>query len=435
MKENNFLKILNNKIFLRILLIQFFSSLSAITLNFVLIGKIYSITHSSVAIAFFIFFYYLPTVLLGFFAGVLIDNFSKKSIFIFSNLAQSIIVIFYLGIRQKIWPIYLIVFLYSLCDEFLNPAIVASLPAVIDRKYLTAANSLTLFISQGTIIGGSLMGGILLKSMSNENYIFILVSGLLIFCTVLSLTLPSRKLRGIKKLKIDLSDPLNISRALDFPGFWRQTKEGYLFIKSKAMVLFPLLLLCGLGIIVGMGMVLFPSLAEILKIEYADATLFIVPPVIFGAIFGGFLVNKLTGEFRKSDLVAGGLFLLGGGVLGLTLLSLIASRFIVFSIFLMFLLGLGYVLIYVPLQTLLQEHTPFNVRGRVFGVLSTLVTLLSALPMLLVTTLVDIFGVRLILLILGGGLIILGILANRKKEEILSFNFNYKKWKKLNFSQ
>ncbi len=423
MKKNNFLKILTNKIFLRVWLAQLFSLVSATTLNFILIGKIYSLVHSSVAVAFFIFLYYLPTALLGFFAGVLIDNWSKKSIFIFSNLTQSIIVLFYLGIKEKIWPVYLIVFLYSLCDEFFNPAVGASLPAIVNKECLPAANSLFFFTSQGSIIAGSLVGGILLKFLPNENYIFIIVSILLAFCTILALSLPSRPFRGIRKLKIDFSDPLNISQTLDLPGFWEQIKEGYSFIRSKTLVLFPLLLLSGLASIVGMGMVLFPSLAEILKIEYADTSVFVVLPVIFGTIAGGWLVEKLTRKLRKNILVLSGLFLLGGGVISLVFISLLFSRPFIFSPLLIFLVGLGYVLIYVPLQTLLQEHTPFKVRGRVFGVLSTLVTLASALPMLLVTTLVDIFGVRLILLILGGGLIFLGVFAAKKKEAILSFNY------------
>jgi len=423
MKESNFFKILTNKNFLRTWLIQLFSLVSATTLNFVLIGNIYSLTHSSVAIAFFIFFYYLPTALLGFFVGVLIDNFSKKSIFIFSNLTQSIIVLFYLGIKQKIWPIYLIVFLYSLCDEFFNPAVGASLPAIVEKKLLPAANTLFLFTSQFSIIAGSLVGGVLLKFLPNESYIFIIISILLLFCTVLSLSLPSWPFRGIRKLKIDFSDPLNISRALDLPSFWQQVKEGYLFIKSKTLVLFPLLLLSGLASIVGMGIVFFPSIAEILKVEYADALILFILPVIGGATFGSWMVEKMLKKERKNILVLNGLYLMGGAIASLVFISLFFPRPLIFSFLAIFLIGLGYVLIYIPLQTLLQEHTPFKVRGRVFGVLTTLVTLASALPMLLATTLVDIFGVRLILLIVGGGLIFLGVFANQKKKAILAFNY------------
>jgi len=429
MKKNNFLKILTNKIFLRVWISQFFSLVSAMVLNFILIGKIYSLTQSSVAITFFIFFYYLPTVLLGFFVGVLIDNWNKRSIFIFSNLTQAIIVLFYLGIKQKIWPIFLIVFLYSLCDEFFNPAVGASIPAIIDKKFLPTANSLFFLTSQSSIIIGSLAGGILLKILPSDNYIFVLVSILLSFCTILSLSLPPFPFRGTKKLKLDFSDPLNISQTFDLANFWNQIKEGYFFIRTKTTVLFPLLLLSGLSVIAGAGMMLFPSLSEILKIEYADASIFIVLPVILGSISGSWLTGRLLKKARKNVLVLWGLFLMGISVVFLSLISLVFPRPIIFSTPVIFFFGLGYILIYIPLQTLLQEHTPFKVRGRVFGFLSILITLASALPMLMVTTLVDLFGARMILLAIGGGLIFLAFFANQRKEMILNFNYNKKNGK------
>lgn len=422
MKKNSFVTILANKNFLRVWLTQLFSLVSATTLNFVLIGKIYSLTHSSVAVAFFIFFYYLPTVLLGFFAGVVVDNWNKRTIFILSNLTQAVMVLSYLGIKQRVWPIYLIVFLYSLMDEFFNPAVGASLPSIVQKNDLPAANSLFFLTSQGSIIAGSFAGGLLLKFLPNQNYIFVFISIFLALATILSLSLPKKPFKGTKKLKLDFSDPLNLSRSLDLPGFWQQVKEGYIFIKNKTLVLFPLLLLAGLASIVGMGLVLFPSLAEILKIEYADTSFFIVLPVILGTIFGGWAVERLTKKLRKHVLIISGLLTMGGSIISLIFLSLVSKPFI-FSTLMIFLLGAGYVLIYVPLQTLLQEHTPFEVRGRVFTLLSALVTLASGLPMLLTTTLVDLFGIRLVLFILGSLLIFLAYFANQKKEEILTLNY------------
>lgn len=422
MKENSYLKILKNKNFLRVWLAQLFSLVSATTLNFVLIGRVYALSHSAVAVGFYIFFYYFPTALLGLFVGVLIDNWNKKSIFIYSNLIQAIMVLFYLGIREKLWPIYLIVFLYSLGDEFYNPAVGASLPAIVEKKYLPAANSLFFLTTQGSIIAGAFAGGIMLKLLRNTNHIFIFVSFLLFMTALLALSLPDKPFKGTKKLKIDFSDPLDISRTFDLPSFWKQTKEGYFFITRETRVLFPILLLTGLASIVAMGVVLLPAMADMLKIVYADTSFHIIIPVTLGAVIGGWLIEKIVKKVRKNTLILGGLASMGTSILFLSFITLFPRRLFIFTLPLILTLGISYVFIYVPLQTLLQEHTPFKVRGRVFGALSTLVTLAAAFPMLVATTLIDLFGIRLVLIALGAGLIFLSAFAHRRKEIILTIN-------------
>jgi len=104
--KNSFIKILSNINFTKVWFSLILSLVSAYTLNFILIGKIFNSTQSSVAVAFFLFFYYLPTIILGPFIGVLIDNWNKRSIFAFSSLLQALIVLFYSLAKEKIWPLY-----------------------------------------------------------------------------------------------------------------------------------------------------------------------------------------------------------------------------------------------------------------------------------------------------------------------------------------
>jgi hypothetical protein len=60
----------------------------------------------------------------------------------------------------------------------------------------------------------------------------------------------------------------------------------------------------------------------------------------------------------------------------------------------MYFLGLGGLFIYISNQTLVQERTPENLRGRVFGTLGFLIHL-ATLPCLLFTsTIVDFLGIR-----------------------------------------
>lgn len=424
LKKNDFHQLLTNRQFLLIWLGQLGNLISAATLLFVLIGHIFALSESTIAVGFFFFLYYLPTLILGPFIGVFIDNFSKKKIFIYSSFSQAVIVLFFSGFKGQVWPLYPTVLLYSLCDEFYNPSVLVSLPAVVKKSLLPAANTIFFFTLQGSLIIGSFLGGILLKVLTNQNWIFVILSGLLLSVGLISLSLASKPLRGSRQIKFDLSDPLDLSQTFDLPGFYQQLKEGYLFIKNEPLVLFPILLLAGLQTIGGMAFILFPSMAQMLEIAFADSALMIILPAILGAIIGGLLAQKRLKKIRKNVLVTGGLTGLGAGMMTVVVFSLFMRRPILAAIPFIFLLGLSYVSIMIPLQTLLQEKTPIKVRGRVFAALSTIVTLAAALPMLITTTLVDLFGIQFVLLIFGIGLVALAQIAKKRWVSILLANHN-----------
>lgn len=402
---------------------QICSLVSAYTLNFVLIGRIFSATQSTVAVSLFLFLYYLPTLVLGPFVGVFVDNLSKRKVFIMSNFFQALIVISYLGVKNRVWPFYGIVFIYSLCDEFFNPAVGAILPAIVEKKKLTVANSLFFITSQGSIVVGSLLGGLIMKFTNSLDMVFVVAAGLLLLATLLSWLLPKKPLEGPKKIKFSLGNLSSLSLALDLPVFWRQTKEGYQFVKNEPMVLFPILFLSGLQAIVAMGLIVLPSLASILHINFDDTSYLIITPIIVGVIIGSLVLNKKINHLRKNIVVNFGLFLMAACLVALPLLSLLSGLLALpVAIFIILSLGISFVLMVVPLQTLLQQFTPFDVRGRVFGLLNTGINLASLLPLLVTATLVDVFGLRFVLLLTGAGLFALAVVVRRKKTMILSFN-------------
>lgn len=421
---NNRWSVLTNRDFLKIWLAQIFSLVSAYTLNFILIGRIFGVTQSTVAVSFFLFLYYLPTMVLGPFIGVFVDNLNKRKIFVLSNLFQAVIVLAYLGVGEKIWAVYAIVFLYSLCDEFFNPAVGAALPALVEKKFWPAANSFFLLTSQGSIMVGALIGGLALKFLKWVDLTFLFVSLLLFLVVAICLTLPKKPLRGIKKLKIDFTDLSNLSKVLDLPTFWQQTKEGYRFIKDEPFVLFPILLLTGLQGLVAMALIVLPSLAKMLKINFADSSYLVVIPGILGVILASLFVSKVSQQVRKNFLVLAGLYLAGTAILFLAFLTLFGQHPFIVALPLFLILGVSSVLFFIPLQTLIQEHTPFNIRGRVFGSLNTMINLGAVLPLLFTATLVDLFGLRFILVMVGIFIIFLGVFAQKKKAMIMATTNN-----------
>ena len=72
------------------------------------------------------------------------------------------------------------------------------------------------------------------------------------------------------------------------------------------------------------------------------------------------------------------------------------------SVLVAFTAGISYAFVAVPAQTALQEELPEDVRGRVFGVLNTLVSLASFLPIIIVGPVADVIGPTAVIILCAG---------------------------------
>lgn len=389
MNKNPFLQILKIKNFLKLWGSQLLSQITLSLINFVIILRIYEVTHSTVAVSLVWLFYAIPAILLGPFSGTIIDLVEKRKALIWTNFSQALIVLAYLLVKEKVWPIYTIVFLYSLVNQLYIPAEASTLPGVVPKKLYPPANSIFMFTMYGTFLVGISLAGPLIKLVGREAPFFLssLFLGLAGFCVTL---LPPGtrgergKVRGIQE-------------------FWDRVKEGYLFIREKSTILFPLILIVISQIIVGILAVLAPSFAtEILSIELLDAGLILVFPAGLGALIGAQGVVWALRRIRKKKVISFGLFLMTAGLLCFSLiipnLPILRTQA---AVGVVFLLGIGFVSLIIPTQTLIQETTPEEFRGRVFGVLGFTITVAAILPVLLTATIADLLGVTWIIFIIA----------------------------------
>ena len=70
-----------------------------------------------------------------------------------------------------------------------------------------------------------------------------------------------------------------------------------------------------------------------------------------------------------------------------------------------FILGFATSLVFVPANTILQEETSDEVRGKVYGVLNTFIGIMSIIPVVVVGGLADLIGVKAV--ITGTGIAVL----------------------------
>ena len=131
-------------------------------------------------------------------------------------------------------------------------------------------------------------------------------------------------------------------------------------------------------------------------------------------------------DFPRNKIVTAGLFLSGFAILLMPYGSRFASRDIVqtFNAFLpdllhisvndlvtlfAFMLGLANAFVFVPSNTILQEATSEEQRGKIYGVLSSMVGLFSLIPLIIVGGLSDIIGVGRVIIGIGLGILAIGI--------------------------
>lgn len=401
LKNNPFFDVLSIRNFQKIWGSQVLTQMTINLINFTIILRVYGETHSNVAVSLVWTFYAIPAILLGPFSGAVVDFVSRRKVLKYSTFIMGIIVLSYLLVKQKLWPIYSIIFFYSLVNQLYIPAEASTLPFVVPKNYLPVANTYFLFTIYGSFLLGFGLAGPLIRLVGKEGP-FILGSAFLFIASFLVAKLPTEK-----KSNNSFSD-LQI--------FLQQAKEGYLFIKDNPPVLFPLLLLVFAQVIVGVVAVLAPSLAtELLAIDLLDAGPILVFPAGIGALLGSQIVIwALRRKTRKKNIASFGLFTASVAFLTLALiLPSLGNLRVLVSVFMAALLGISFVFIILPAQTFIQEVTPTDFRARVFGMLGFGITVASVLPVLLTAAISDLLNVNTMLIAIGVFTFLIGLYLRR----------------------
>jgi MFS family permease len=383
--------ILKNKNFLYLWISQILSQLTINIVNFLILIKIYSDTHSSIATSLLWVAYALPAILIGPFAATSVDMLNKKKLLVFTNLLQSVTVFSYiLFSNSSVFLLYGIAVVYSFLNQFYVPAEQSTLPSVVQKAAYPLANGLFIITQQGALVVGFGVAGLLLQLLGFE-YSILLCSGFLFLAFISVLFLPEMKTKDF--IPEDLGDAVL--------KFFDRIAEGYSYIKDHRYVLTPFLLLLSLQVALVIVMVNVPIFStEILNINVNQAGALIVVPAGIGAAMGALTFPKaLKRGLRKKVVVENSMLIMS---LSLLLFSfLIPMMFglyrVVTAMFVAAALGFGFIGITVPAQTFLQEKTPLGLRGRVFGNYGFLAIVVTIFPVIITGTITELFGPKFLI--------------------------------------
>lgn len=400
----NFLpKVILNTSFVKLWLAQITSQFALNALYFVLTLRIYDLTKSNTAVSILILTFSLPSVFLGYLAGVYVDQLSLKKVLVWTNFFRALIILILIFFFHSPIILLVLVFLLALVTLFFIPAEGAAIPSLVEQKELISANSLFSLTIQTGLVGGFIAGGIFLKFFGETGTLLIIFSFFLI-SFILNLLLPKNIKASSKERVGGMLN--NFIKGIFFVFKTKSVRDSIFFLTLTTTIIFVLATIA-------------PGYVDkILKTDIRDASLLVVAPATLGMAFGSFALSHLGSRYKERVLINFGLFGLASTFLILGFLSSLPTKTLIplLSLGLIFILGLGNALITIPVTTDFQKNTPEEFRGRAYGLLGTFISGIAIIPVLVSGAIGDKFGIGSVLYTLGMLTLIFGVYRLRPKK-------------------
>src|SRR5918999_1105579 len=168
------------------------------------IVEVHDLPQANTAISLVIIAFSLPAVLFGPIAGVLADRMNRRTLMAIIQVVRVVAVLLFVVIRPG-WPAetalaahYVGTFVFGIAGQFFAPAQGATIPTLVPRHQLMAANALfNLTFTAAQLLGFATLGPVLARLLGIDR-LFGLTVVLFIGCAGLVLTLPS--VPGIARL-------------------------------------------------------------------------------------------------------------------------------------------------------------------------------------------------------------------------------------------
>ncbi|KAM3098037.1 MFS transporter [Phormidesmis sp. 146-12] len=417
--ESGFAPVLRNRNFLTLWAGQVFSQLAdkvylvlmiaLIASRFQSEGETISGWVSSIMIAFTI-----PAVLFGSVAGVFVDRWSKKGVLVATNLLRGGLVF---ALPPLLWiskdwarvhglPVGFLImlgitFLVSTLTQFFAPAEQSAIPLIVERRHLLSANSLYTTTMMASVIIGFAVGEPLLALadaiVAHLGGVFtgigreLLVGGGYAIAGLLLLFL-----RTGEKLKAS-TNGITPDEPEDYPHVWEDIKDGLRYLGKESHVRSALIQLVILFSIFAALAVLSVRLAEVIPEIKSSQFGFLLAAGGVGMVCGAAIIGYFGQRLPHARL---GLY----GSLGMSA-SLVGLAFFYHTLWvtllLIALLGGFASLVGIPMQTTIQQETPEEMRGKVFGLQNNAINIALSLPLVLAGVSETLFGLRAVFLALA----------------------------------
>ncbi len=160
----------NNKAFRRLWYGQVVSQLGDWFDSIALFALLLRLTGSGQAVGMLMVAQFLPSAIVGLFAGVVVDRLPRKLVMILSNLGSAALVLLFLLVHDasQVWIIYIVAILKMSLVAFFDPARTAITPNVTTRDELIAANAISGATWSAMLAIGAALGGLVAGTLGTD---------------------------------------------------------------------------------------------------------------------------------------------------------------------------------------------------------------------------------------------------------------------------
>jgi DHA3 family macrolide efflux protein-like MFS transporter len=376
---------------------QQFSLIGSQLVQFALVWWLTTSTGSGTVLATATLVAIIPQVVIGPFAGPLIDRFSRRKVMIIADggialASAALAYLFFAGVTQ-VWHIYVIMVIRAIGGGFHWPAMSASTTLMVPDKHLTRVAGLNQTMQGATNIVAPPLGAILLSLLPMYG-----ILGIDVFTAAIAI---------VPLFFVHIPQPTLAEEKKEMPYF-KQISAGFHYVWRWK----------GLLLVIGMAMLLnfavgptFSLLPLLVKKHFAAGALqlsWLESAFGIGVVLGGVALSVWGGFRRRIVTLLLGVVGMGTGIL---VLGFLPSSALLLALAPSFLIGLMNPFANGPLQALIQSTVSPEMQGRVFTLLGSLVTAMMPLSLAIAGPIADLLGIQFWYIVGGAIMIALGLIA------------------------
>jgi MFS family permease len=378
---------------------------------------VYRVTDSTLATAGAFAASYLPSILIGSLAGVFVDRWDRKRTMIWADLLRALLVLplLFASSERMLWLVFSVAVMQGAIGLFFGPAENALLPQLVGKDRLITANALNALNNNlgrlvGPAVGAGLYAGFGLGGAAIADAVTFLTSAALIGL----IAIPHRV---VESPVVELGSSA-LRRAL---GEWR---DGVQLVRRHRALLIVFTAVALGSIAQGMFLTLARAPLVLDVLGGSDAQVgWVSTAQAVGGLVAGVAVAHAGHRVTRRWLLGGGMVGIGVADLGVFNAARIASPgngAIGVAMGCMFLAGFPAVALDTGGQSLLQELTEDEYRGRVFGALTAVQGVALLLGLGVAGVFGDVIGIVPVLcagagIWIAGGCVVLAFLKTTGK--------------------
>jgi len=322
----------------------------------------------------------LPVFVIGPIAGVYVDRWDRRKTMYICDFLRGLLVLiiplYLIDSQKSLWPLYLIVFLLFSLGRFFVPAKLAILPEMVESKELLLANSLVNTTGMIAAAAGFAIGGFVVAKLGVKGGFYLdSVSFFLSSLCIFFIRLKSGQNIGIMKLGREIAEVIRKSVVSEI-------KEGLRYLRGqkqmRSVIGILFLVWAGLGAVY---VVFIIFVQETLKTLTQDLGLLVVF-LGLGLFLGSLAYGRLGKNVNCFKTIFSSLFS-GGMILAVFAFLLVRLPHFYTAAGLSFILGLSIAPIMTASNTIVQDLSTENMRGKVFSSLEIVMHLAFLLFMFL----------------------------------------------------